>query len=446
MRPRALRIGSWPEKVVVGFYRSLLLVGLTLPIPAVVGALGYLGARFVLSWTADAQLPQGLLVLLNVAELALAAWWVLVAFAGSSALVGRSLSEATRRCLREWLGLRIEPRYRPLPPVTRMASGQWWWNGFGYHSSEREARRDAWMRSRHLLGTGRDAQVRRDALWMVVAGVTALPVAALPLAAVVGGAYAAGAAGLLGWGVGLALAGVAGAPFAWRILAAVGPRFLGPAPRSRQDQRIEELESIRVDMTHAQAAELERIERDLHDGTQARMVALGMSLGAAEVLVDTDPDAAKAILAEARASSATALAELRSLVRGVNPPVLAERGLVDALRALALDASVPVVVRSGLGGRPERPVESAVYFAVSELVANVAKHARATRSSVDLDYQGGTLTAVVSDDGVGGAEVSGGSGLAGVRRRMAAFGGRVEIDSPTGGPTRVGVTVPCELS
>ncbi|MGH9054329.1 MAG: histidine kinase [Acidimicrobiales bacterium] len=178
-----------------------------------------------------------------------------------------------------------------MPPVTRTAGGQWWWNGYGYHRSEREARRDAWVRSRHLLDGGRDSQVRRDAFWMIVAGVTVLPVAALPVAAVVGGAYAAGGEGLLGWGVALIVAGVIGAPFAWRILGPIAPRLLGPAARSRQDQRIEEMESIRLDMTHAQAAELERIERDLHDGTQARMVALGMSLGAAEALVDTDPEA-----------------------------------------------------------------------------------------------------------------------------------------------------------
>jgi signal transduction histidine kinase len=205
-------------------------------------------------------------------------------------------------------------------------------------------------------------------------------------------------------------------------------------------------------VTKAQAAELERIERGLHDGAQARIVALGLSIGAAEHLLDADPEAARAILTAARESSAAALAELRALVRGINPPVLAERGLVDAVRALALDAPVPVVVAAALPSRPERPVESAVYFAVSELLVNVAKHARATQAGIDLGYDGKTLTATVTDNGAGGAAssramgIEAGSGLNGIERRLAAFGGRLEIDSPAGGPTRITVAVPCVLS
>jgi signal transduction histidine kinase len=170
----------------------------------------------------------------------------------------------------------------------------------------------------------------------------------------------------------------------------VAARFLGPAPRSR----IKELTEIQADVTKAQAVELERIERGLHDGAQARIVALGLSIGAAEHLLDTDPEAARAILAAARESSAAALAELRALVRGINPPVLAERGLADAVRALALDAPVPAVVAAALPSRPERPVESAVYFAVSELLVNVAKHARATQAGIDLGYDGKYTTTI----------------------------------------------------
>ena len=119
---------------------------------------------------------------------------------------------------------------------------------------------------------------------------------------------------------------------------------------------------------------------------------------------------------------------------------------MDAIRALALDAAVPVRVGSNVPARPERPIESALYFSVSELLTNVAKHAHATRAAVELTYDGRKLSASVSDDGVGGAAASTGSGLAGVGRRMAAFGGEVDIDSPTGGPTRITVTVPCVLS
>jgi signal transduction histidine kinase len=191
---------------------------------------------------------------------------------------------------------------------------------------------------------------------------------------------------------------------------------------------------------------LERIERALHDGAQARLVALGMSMGAAEQLIDADPAAAKSILVDARASAAAALADLRSLVRGISPPVLAERGLVDAVRALALDAPLHVAVRSTVPARPERPVEAAIYFAVAELLANTAKHAHATRATIDLEYQTRTLTAIVADDGVGGAVASDGSGLSGIRHRMAAFGGSLTLDSPAGGPTRITVAVPCVLS
>jgi signal transduction histidine kinase len=126
--------------------------------------------------------------------------------------------------------------------------------------------------------------------------------------------------------------------------------------------------------------------------------------------------------------------------------VLTERGLTDAIRALSLDAPIEVTVGGGLPGRPERPVESAVYFVVAELLTNVAKHARATHATVEIGYQGRTLTVAVTDDGTGGAAASDGSGLSGVRSRRAAFDGQLDIDSPVGGPTRITVTVPCVLS
>jgi signal transduction histidine kinase len=173
-----------------------------------------------------------------------------------------------------------------------------------------------------------------------------------------------------------------------------------------------------------------------------------MSMGAAERMIDDDPAEAKAILSEARLSSASALNELRALVRGINPPVLAERGLVDALRALALDVRIKTDVRAALPSRPESPVEAAVYFAAAELLTNVVKHAHATRTTIDLGYAPAErrLTMSVLDDGVGGAEPTEGSGLAGIERRMEAFGGTMEIDSPRGGPTLVTVVVPCALS
>jgi signal transduction histidine kinase len=441
MRPPA-RSGPlrWCRAIVLGLYRSVVLTGLTGVIPAAGVAAGFFGSEFALSWSSKLTSPLAVRLLAVAGELAMALIWVGVAAWIALLLAGRPFSQAARLAAGRWLGLRIEARYRPPPPVTRMATG-YWWNGYEYHRSEREARRRAQVVSRT-----RDPQSRRDALWFLVAAVTVLPAAALPLLGLAGGAYVTLMPGLAGYGAAIIIASLVIAPFAWRPLGPVASRFLGPGPRSRLGRRIQELESIRADLTQAQAAELERIERGLHDGAQARLVALGMSMGAAEQLVDTDPAAVRAILAGARASSAAALAELRELVRGINPPVLTERGLVDAVRALALDAPLQAAVRSTVPSRPERPVESAVYFAVAELLANAAKHAHATQVTVDLGYQARTLTAIVTDDGAGGADASAGSGLSGIERRMAAFGGRLEIDSPAGGPTRITVAVPCVLS
>jgi signal transduction histidine kinase len=415
----------WGRGLVLGLYRSIVLVGLTGVIPAIGAAIAFFGGEFALSWSAQLTAPLIAAVLAIAGEVLMAAVWTAVAVWLAGRRAGRPLSQAARRLAERWLGVRLEVRYLPLPPVTRMATG-YWWNGYEYHRSEREAR---W---RARMGHGvRDPQLYRDAVWLAVGAVTVLPVAALPLLGLAAGIYLALTPGLVGLGVAIIAAGLVIAPFAWKIFSPVALRFLGPASRTRLGQRVEELESIRADLTQTQAAEMERIERGLHDGAQARLVALGMSMGAAEQLVDADPAAAKAILAEARASSAAALAE---------------RGLVDAVRALALDAPMEVDVRSTVPSRPERPVESAVYFAVAELLTNVAKHAHATHVTVELSYAAQTLTASVTDDGAGGAAASPGSGLAGVERRMAAFGGRLESDSPAGGPTRITVAVPCALS
>lgn len=457
----------WARAVGHGLYRSAVVTGVTGVLPAIAVPVAFFGFRFARTWSADLSAPLAVLVLVFVGEIAMtllwtgAAGWFVVAF------LGRPLSRAARWAARRWLGVTVEPRYNPVLPVTRMATG-FWWNGYAYHESEREARRRASLDARH-----HDPQLRRDALWLLVAAVTVLPAAAAPLACLAAGGYLLTQAGLLGYGIALCVVGLAAAPFGWRLLGPLGVRLLGASPRSL-GRRVEELEAIRADLTQNQAAELERIERGLHDGAQARLVALGMSMGAAERLVDEDPDKAKQILAQARSSSAAALAELRSLVRGINPPVLAERGLVDAVRALALDAALPVEVRSTVPARPERPVESAMYFAVAELLANAVKHARASRVEIDLDYGERVLTATVTDDGVGGIGAaatepggtppgtrpagaqqtgsgqagsgSAGSGLAGIERRMAAFGGVLRIDSPAGGPSRITVAVPCALS
>jgi signal transduction histidine kinase len=196
----------------------------------------------------------------------------------------------------------------------------------------------------------------------------------------------------------------------------------------------------------AAAAELRRIERDLHDGAQARLVALGMNLRAAERLIPVNPDAALALVAEARDASVRALTELRELVRGVHPPVLADRGLADAVRALALDCPLATQTDIDLPGRLPAPVETACYFAVAELLTNAAKHSGARDARIDVRHADGMLRIDVTDFGLGGADPAAGGGLAGVEKRLAAFDGIMAISSPAGGPTIVVLEVPCALS
>jgi signal transduction histidine kinase len=215
--------------------------------------------------------------------------------------------------------------------------------------------------------------------------------------------------------------------------------------------RVRTLTATRVDAIDTAAAELRRVERDLHDGAQARLVAVGMSLRAMERLIRSDPNAAISLVAEARENSARALADLRGLVRGINPPILVERGLGDAIEALALDTPLPVTLDIDLDGRAPAPVESAVYFAVAEVLANAVKHADAhevhIRAAHTTPERGpGMLRVEVADDGSGGADPANGTGLTGIERRLGTFDGILAVSSPPGGPTIVVIEVPCALS
>ncbi|KOU52772.1 histidine kinase [Streptomyces sp. MMG1522] len=221
---------------------------------------------------------------------------------------------------------------------------------------------------------------------------------------------------------------------------------LAPARDEELARRVERLTETRHEAVDTAASELRRIERDLHDGAQARLVATGMNLGTIEALVEKDPAQAKKMLAMARESSAEALTELRDLVRGIHPPVLAERGLGDAVRALALRLPVATEVTVELAGRAEAPVESAAYFAVSEALTNAVKHAQAERVYVDLHHTEGMLRISVTDDGKGGAVAGPGSGLSGIERRLGTFDGVLAVSSPAGGPTMVTMEIPCALS
>ncbi|MEV4224045.1 histidine kinase [Nonomuraea sp. NPDC049725] len=213
-----------------------------------------------------------------------------------------------------------------------------------------------------------------------------------------------------------------------------------PAP----DARIRELTASRAAVVDAHAAELRRIERDLHDGAQAKLIAIRMSLGLARAAAD--PDEVLRAVDEAREVAGQALTDLRDLVRGIHPPVLADRGLPGAIGASALLCPIPVDVDAELPGRPQPPVESAAYFAAAEALANVAKHSGASRAWVRLRHTGGVLRLTVGDDGHGGVRRDLGTGVRGIEDRLSAFDGTLTVDSPPGGPTELIMEVPCALS
>ncbi|MFT3863085.1 MAG: histidine kinase [Solirubrobacterales bacterium] len=217
---------------------------------------------------------------------------------------------------------------------------------------------------------------------------------------------------------------------------------LRPARERELTERVETLTETRRGALDVQAAELRRIERDLHDGAQARLVALSMQLGRAEEGLADRPEIA-ALVREARAEATAANAELRDLARGIAPPVLSDRGLAAAAEALGTRSPVPVTVDAMLGRRPAPVVESAAYFVVAESLTNVAKHAPQACATVTIRERDDTLDVVVADDGPGGADLAGGSGLEGLRRRVAALDGEMEVSSPHGAGTRIEVRLPC---
>jgi signal transduction histidine kinase len=363
-------------------------------------------------------------------------------FAVPAALLGtRRLASLTRRLSARWCGVAIGEAYRPAPA--------------GTHRSRLDGRLRLGYpgRMRWLLD---DVATWRDLLWIPVNAVVGMVFVGLPLALVAAGGMClfadltrdpSGNARLTLPLFGVLLP-VLGAAVSQLVLVGYGGlarAILAPSEQAELELRVRHLAQTREESLGTGAAELRRIERDLHDGAQARLVAMGLTLDAAGRLVDTDPAAARALLVEARDASAKALGELRDLVRGIHPPVLADRGLADAVRALALDGPVRATVRGALPGRVPAPVESAAYFAVSELLANVAKHAGVLAAEVDLRHEAGALRISVRDEGGGGADPARGTGLRGTERRLAAFDGVLAVSSPVGGPTVVTLEVPCAL-
>ncbi|MFI7274664.1 sensor histidine kinase [Streptomyces sp. NPDC049879] len=257
-----------------------------------------------------------------------------------------------------------------------------------------------------------------------------------------------------GWGTALSLglaqavvlAGLAYLCVPWLARAHAGftVRALEPSARERLAERVGELAESRAGVLDAHGAELRRIERDLHDGTQARLVAIAMRLGVAREALEDDASGTLArLLREAHEGAEEAMAELRQVIRTMYPPILADRGLDGALAALAAQSAVPAEVETGELGRLPAAVEAAAYYTVAEAVTNAAKHSGASRVAVRLNRYGDRLLVEVTDDGLGGVDESRGSGVTGIRRRAAALDGTVLVSSPPGGPTAVTVELPC---
>jgi signal transduction histidine kinase len=358
----------------------------------------------------------------------------------------QGLANAQRGLAGRWSGVRIPVPYRPSPvdatlsPVRRLV---------------------------HLLG---DRANWRDALWLLVDGTVGILLTSIPLGLILHGIRGL-AMPLGGFGEWLgswyafvpmtgpvtkviaALLGLAQFPLAFwvaphllRLHARLAAVFLSPTEATRLSHRVQHLTETRGDAVDSQSSELRRIERDLHDGAQARLVAMGMTLDAAMRLLTDRPEAARALLAEVKDTSAKALQEIRSLVRGIQPPVLVDRGLADAIRTLAMENLLSLETTIDIPGRPSPAVEGAAYFTVAEVLNNAMKHSGAQTGSIDASHRNGRLVIHVSDHGRGGADPTLGSGLRGIERRLAPLDGFITILSPLGGPTMVSIEIPCELS
>ena len=356
----------------------------------------------------------------------------------------RSLAEWKRRMVHQWSGIRVESPYLPLPPAEP-----------GFRGRFDEAVR--------LV---KDPGTWRDVAWLFMDLCVSPMLALFSMATVIGGLL--GMAMPIIWepfvkdwpnslylfvpvnettapfmpipGLLVLLVGLLLAPWWVKLHSRFVRWALGPTKRTRMAA----LSQTRRETRDFSAAELRRIERDLHDGTQARLVAMGMTINTAQTMMRSNPEAAEALLTEAKNASATALGELRDLVRGIHPPVLADRGLGDAVRALAADCAIPAEVNVEIPERVGPALESAAYFAVSELLGNVVKHSGANRVDIDLRVEDGELRISVTDDGRGGANPQTGTGLRGIERRLAAFDGLLAIQSPIGGPTSAHITLPVE--
>jgi signal transduction histidine kinase len=420
--------GSWPRRGLLDSVRGLAFVGLAL--------------------------AEAGLILALILELSDAALIFPLLLIPPTLLAVRRLANVVRRLSGQWCGVPIPVPYRVYAEPMDQGGA---WRRFGRTGGQLVTESATW----------------RDLLWMTLDPLLFWVLPAIPIAIAAwglfgvlmpaywdpivqaGGTYWYAFIPVTNWltallsvplGIAFIALGLWLAPLCLRWYGQSAHSLLAPTKQAALEQQVARLSESRAEVVDTGAAEIRRIERDLHDGAQARLVAMGMTLSAAEQVLDQNPDAARALLLEARDASAKALTELRGLVRGIHPPVLADRGIGEAVRAVAMDSALKVRVTNELPGRPPAPVESAAYFAVSELLANVSKHAGAHQVWIDMRYERGLLRIDVGDDGRGGADPERGTGLRGIERRLSAFDGILALSSPPGGPTVATMELPCELS
>jgi len=334
------------------------------------------------------------------------------------------------------LGAPIAPPYAPLPREGA-------WRRLWARLRDRATWKDlGWFGV--LATAGAAAGLVVVALWALVVLAVTLPLTAstFPAGTTIGDVSLAVALVAAVAGIALAAATVAGTGPLAAGVAALARALLGPDP----EERVARLEHSRASAVGATEATLRRIERDLHDGAQHRLVAIALDLGRArEKLAHGDPAGAEPLVVQAHDEAKRAMAELRDLVRGIHPSILTDRGLDAAVSALAGRSPVPVAVSVDLPRRPPAAAETAAYYVVAEALTNVAKHAGAREATVEIARDGDDLVVAVTDDGRGGALRAPGSGLEGIGQRVDALGGRLELQSPSGGPTKLKAVIPCEL-
>ena len=392
--------------------------------------------------------PSSLVTALFPLALFVAALTIVAAGAGLVFLpvvlvVLRLWTDAHRALAGRLLGRPVRRRFRPLQGGVL----SWWRGVFGDRTTWRDL---AWLPVQVAVGLPLGLLTALS-LGLVLASLAGTlfwwalpdsdPVQLLPGVTIAdwGTAVVSGVPVLLGSGALLVFV----LPSLARWWAALTLAVLDRSDAEQLEERVEVLTESRAGALAAHGAELRRIERDLHDGIQARLVSIALRLGIVRQTMDTEPAVASTLLAEATEGVEAAMTELRTIVRGIYPPILSDRGLAGAVRSLVADCPVPAHLDLDETGELPAAVETAAYFVLAEALTNVAKHSGAKSVDVRLRTAGQRLVVEVTDDGRGGINEAGGSGVVGIRRRVAALDGVVTVDSPVGGPSRIVVELPC---